>query len=159
MSLFDKLAIIEKKIAEIEADKLGLPQRRHLLVRQTITNHAARTSETVDTLILPKPYIVNVSPRYVNLQVNIEGADSIFISVNDLQVEIPRTFPKSLFLPESGKSTFILEPPVSDSNQIIYSDPSTKAIAGASFYSLVFLSEDDPTRWKLILRKEIDRKK
>lgn len=159
MSLFQKLAIIENKIAAVEG-KLGLPQRRHLLVRKKITNHINKTEEIQDTLILPQPYIINVSPKFVNLQINVEGADSIGISINDLQVEIPRTYPKTLFLSEtSTKSTFILEPPLNSSNQIIYSNPSTKVIAGASFYNLLFLSEDDPTIWKLILSKEIDSKK
>lgn len=157
MNLYQKLATIESKVAGIES-KLGLPQRRHLLVRQLITNHTTKTQETVDTLILPKPYITTVSPRYVNLQVNIEGADSIFISINDLQVEIPRTYPNTLFSLPGSKTSFVIDPPVDSNNQIVYTNPSTKALGKVSFYTLSFLSENEPTIWKLILRKEKDSK-
>ncbi|MBD2168058.1 hypothetical protein H6G04_27105 [Calothrix membranacea FACHB-236] len=157
MSLYTKLAEVEGKIAAVEV-KLGLPQRRHLLVRHKTLNTTTRLEEITDTLILPQPYVVNISPRFANLQVAIEGADSIYLSVNDLQVEIPRTFPKSLFLPSAPtRATFTLEPPISN-NQVVYSNPTTKVINGVKTYKLLALMESDPTLWKLVLRKESDNK-
>jgi hypothetical protein len=156
MSLFNKLAQIENKLADLEV-KLGNPQRRHLLVRQTINDSISRTTTINDTLILPQPYITNVSPKFTNLQVAIQGADSIFISINDLEVEIPRVYPKSLFLTDSNiKSTFVLDPPLGSSNQIIYSNPVKKELAGSYFYKLIFLSENEPTVWRLVLSRERD---
>ncbi|MEA5625312.1 hypothetical protein [Nostoc sp. UHCC 0251] len=156
MSLYEKLAQIEEKISEVEI-KLGLPQRRHLLVRTHSYNSTSKIRVTTDTLILPRPYINPVSPRYANLQVSIEGADSIYISLNDIEVEIPRTKLKTLFIPNGDDRTeFIIDPPVDSFNQIIYSDPTTKALAGTSMYKLIYLSEKEPTVWKLILRKDMD---
>jgi hypothetical protein len=159
MSLFNKLAEIENKLAKLEVG-LGNPQRRHLLVRQTITNITNRTTVVNDSLILPQPYITTASPRYTNLQVAIQGADSIFISLNDIQVEIPRVYPKSLFLSDSyTKSTFVIDPPIDSADQIIYSNPAKKELVGHYFYKLIFLSENEPTVWKLILSRERDMQK
>jgi hypothetical protein len=159
MSLFTKLAEVENKLAKLETS-LGNPQRRHLLVRQTITNNATRTTSINDSLILPQPYITTVSPKYTNLQIAIQGADSIFISINDIQVEIPRVYPKELFFSDSyTKSTFVLDPPLDSNNQIVYSNPLKKELAGHYFYKLIFLSENEPTVWKLILTREKDIKK
>lgn len=156
MGLYDKLAKIEDKISDIET-KLGLPQRRHLLVRTYSYNTSSKRQITTDTLILPRPYITLVQPRYANLQVSIEGVDSVYISLNDVEVEIPRTHPKTLFIPNGdARAEFIIDPPVNNFNQIIYSNPSTKALAGSSNYKLIYLSEKEPTTWKLILRKETD---
>ncbi|MEH1966752.1 hypothetical protein [Nostoc sp.] len=156
MGLYDKLAQIEDKLSGVEV-KLGLPQRRHLLVRTYSYNTSSRLEITTDTLILPKPYITLVPPRYANLQVSIEGADSVYISLNDVEVEIPRTKSKTLFIPNGNPRTeFIIDPPVNNFNQIIYSNSSTKELAGASNYKLIYLSEKEPTVWKLILRKEAD---
>ncbi|BAY23719.1 hypothetical protein NIES2100_35110 [Calothrix sp. NIES-2100] len=158
MSLYTKLAEVEGKIAAVE-ERLGLPQRRYLLVRHSTLNTTTRLVEITDTLILPRPYAVNISPRFANLQVSIEGADSIYLSVNDLQVEIPRTFTKSLFLPSAPtRAIFILEPPVNN-NQVVYSNPTTKEINGVKPYKLLALMENDPTLWKIILRRESDSKK
>lgn len=155
MSLYTKLSEVERKIAAVEV-KLGLPQRRHLLVRHKTLNTTTRLEEITDTLILPQPYVVNVAPRFVNLDVSVEGANSVFLSINDLQVEIPRTFPKSLFLPsDPTRATFALEPPVSN-NQVVYSNPTTKVINGLGAYTLLALLENDPTLWKLIFRKQLD---
>lgn len=159
MTLFSKLAEIENKLARLEI-KLGIPQRRHLLVRQTITNVTNRTTSVYDSLILPQPYITTASPKYSNLQVAVQGADSIFISINDIQVEIPRVYPKSLFTLDSfTKTTFVVDPPLDSDNQIIYSNPTKKELAGHYFYKLIFLSENEPTVWKLILTRERDMKK
>nr|WP_322686612.1 hypothetical protein [Nostoc sp. DedQUE07]MDZ8133233.1 hypothetical protein [Nostoc sp. DedQUE07] len=81
MNLFEKLAKIENKLATVE-EKLGVPQRRYLLVRHRITGTGLSIE---DTLINPKAYITSVSPRYINLQIGIPGADSIYINVNDLE--------------------------------------------------------------------------
>ncbi|WP_427162625.1 hypothetical protein ACQFX9_14380 [Aliinostoc sp. HNIBRCY26] len=156
--LYEKLALVENKLAKVD-EKLGLPQRRHLLVRHNIYNTTTKRLEPVDTLIIPKPYITSVSPRFANLQVAVEGADSIFLSINDIQVEIPRVYPKSLFTPGgNNKVRFVIDPPVSENNQVIYSNPTTKAIDGVDFYKLVFLSDSNPTVWNLILQRERDRK-
>lgn len=161
MTLFSKLAVVENKLAGIEADKLGLPQRRHLLVRHKTHNTTTRTETIEDTLIIPKPYITSVSPRFANLQIAIEGANSIFLSINDVQVEIPRVYPKSLFTPSGNTKVrfgFVIDPPVNNSNQVIYSNALTKDIEGVDFYKLVFLSDSNPTVWNLILQKERDTK-
>ncbi len=156
MGLYDKLAQIEDKLAQIEV-KLNLPQRRHLLVRTYSYNTSSKLQITTDTLILPRPYITLVQPRYANLQVSIEGVDSIYIALNDVEVEIPITHPKTLFIPNGNARTeFIIDPPVNNFNQIVYSNPSTKALVGTSNYKLIYLSEKEPTTWKLILRKEAD---
>ncbi|MDZ8259455.1 hypothetical protein [Nostoc sp. ChiQUE01b] len=158
MSLYEKLAQIEDKISGIEV-KLGLPQRRHLLVRKYSYNTPLKVQVTIDTLILPRPYINPVPPRYANLQVSIEGSDSIYLSLDDVEVEIPRTKPKTLFIPDGDdRVEFIIDPPVNNFNQIIYSNPAIKALAGTSNYKLIYLSEKEPTTWKLILRKETDNR-
>lgn len=158
MSLYAKLAKVEEKVAFIEGN-LGLPQRRNLLVRHQVLNTNTRQVVITDTLLSPKPYIATIPPRFVNLPVAIEGADSIYLSVNDLLVELPRTFPKSLFTP-GGNTTvrFVLEPPISN-NLVVYTNPTTKTIEGAVYYVLAVLLDDDPTLWKLILRKNKDDKK
>lgn len=89
----------------------------------------------------------------------IEGADSIYLSINDIQVEIPRVYPKSLFSPNGNiKARFVIDPPVNSNNQIIYSNAITKVIEGADFYKLVFLADSNPTVWNLILQRDMDRK-
>jgi hypothetical protein len=156
MTLYQKLAEVESKVAGIEV-ALGIPERRNLLVRHQILNQTTRVYDYTDTLILPQPYITSVPLRLVNLP--IEGANSITIQINDIQVEIPRTFSKSLFTPEENTTTarFILDPPISN-NQVIYTNPTTKTISGATFYRMIMLMDNDPTLWKLILRKEKDSK-
>ncbi|MBD2515193.1 hypothetical protein H6G93_09265 [Nostoc sp. FACHB-973] len=157
MTLFQKLAQIEDKIGKIET-YLGVPQRRNLLVRQVETNRNNRVTTTIDTLLQPRPYITSVSPKLANLQVNIEGADSVFLSTDDIQVEVSRTIDKTLFIPTGNiRNSFILEPPVVN-NLVVYSNVSTKEIAGAKFYKLIALFDSDPVVWKLILRKEKDVK-
>lgn len=159
MTLYQKLAEVESKLAGIEANKLALPQRRHLLVRHQILNQSTRLVEFTDTLILPQPYITSVPLRLINLPLAIEGANnSITLQVSDLLVEIPRTFSKTLFLPLGNTTaTFILEPPISN-NQVVYTNPTTKEISGANIYRMMVLMDNDPTLWKLILRKEKDRR-
>ncbi|AFY49002.1 hypothetical protein Nos7524_3202 [Nostoc sp. PCC 7524] len=156
-SLYQKLSQIEGKMAEIDI-RLGIPQRRNLLIRHQSLNPTTRQLEIVDTLVQPKPLITSIPPKFVNLPVSIEGADSIFLSINDIQVEIPRTHPKRLFIPEGNtRAIFILEPPISN-NQVVYINPATKTINGADIYRLVVLMENDPTLWKLILRRDKDKK-
>jgi hypothetical protein len=158
MTLYQKLAEVESKVGAIEV-RLGLPERKHLAVRQRVFNTSTKVYDVVDTLIIPQPYITSVPPRYSNLQVSIEGADSVYLSINDLMVEIPRTYPKSLFIPEGNTSArFILEPPVSN-NQIVYSNSNTKTIDGVRFYRNITLFDNDPVVWKLILTKEKDTPK
>lgn len=158
MTLYEKLALVERKMANVEV-KLGHPNRRNLLVRKYAYNTVSKVQEIEDILILPKPFINPVSSRYVNLQVAIEGADSIFISIDDLEVEIPRTHPKTLFKPNGDERVeFMLDPLLDESNQIIYSNISTKSLAKGYRYRLIFISEKDPTVWKLILRKNKDTK-
>ncbi|MFS0515142.1 hypothetical protein ACEYW6_10515 [Nostoc sp. UIC 10607] len=156
MNLYEKLAVIESKVGAIEV-KLGVPQRRHFLVRTYSLNPSLKTRIITDTLITPRPSINSVSPRYANLQVSIEGADSIYISLNDIEVTIPRIYPKTLFIPNGDDTTeFIIDPPVNNFNQIIYSNPTTKTLVGVSKYQLIYLSENDSTVWKLILRRDKD---
>lgn len=158
MKLYQQLALVENKIAKIEG-ALGLPQRRHLLIRHQTYNTTTKTINIVDNLVIPKPYITSVSPRFSNLQISVEGADSIFISINDMQVEIPRLYSKSLIAPSGNtKSRFVIDPPVDNNNQIIYSNPSTKDLGAVDYYRLIFLSENNPTAWNLILTKDKDRK-
>ncbi len=144
-------------MASIET-KLGLPQRRDLVLRTQTYDPDQKKVITTDTVINPKPYITTVQPRYSNLQVSIEGMDSIFISANDLQVEIPRTYPKEIFNP-ADKSTvrFYVDVSLDPSNQIIYQDPATKKIDDYS-YKLVFVIDEDPVVWKLILTRERDKR-
>ncbi|WP_414579106.1 hypothetical protein [Anabaena sp. CCY 9402-a] len=149
--------MVESKVGELEA-RLGIPQRRNLLVRQITNNHTARTSTISDSLINPRPYITNVSPRLVNLQVASEGVDQIFITASDLQVEIPRTYNKSFFLAHGiTKTMFMVDPPLTPDGAIIYTNPTTKTLNGY-FHNLIYLSDNDPTRWLLVLRQEADRR-
>ncbi|MBD2196610.1 MULTISPECIES: hypothetical protein [Calothrix] len=154
MTLYQKLAEVEGKMAEVEV-KLGNPQRKHLLVRHQIFNQSTRVLDITDTLILPKPYITFVSPKLAAIPIAIEGAEKmISLYITDIQVEIPRTFPRSLFEPPNNiRPLFILEPPVSN-NQVVYTNPTTKEISGAGFYKMMMLMDNDPTLWKFILRKE-----
>ncbi|AUT00895.1 hypothetical protein CLI64_11070 [Nostoc sp. CENA543] len=157
MTLYEKLAKVEAKVGGIE-EKLGLPQRRHLLVRRIVHNHTAKTSTITDTLISPRPYITNVPPRLVNLQVASEGVDNLFISASDLQAEIPRTYPKSFFTVHGGvKTMYMVDPPLTQDGAIAYANPITKTLDGY-FSKLIYLSDNDPTRWILVLRMEADRR-
>ncbi|BAY64984.1 phage tail sheath protein fi-like protein [Calothrix brevissima NIES-22] len=89
MTLYQKLAEVEDKISSIEV-KLGLPQRKHLLVRhQTLNQNNVRL--ITDTLILPKPYITNISPRFANLQVAFEGVDGLGMRVINSLLDTPNS--------------------------------------------------------------------
>ncbi|MCW5317930.1 hypothetical protein GTQ43_30425 [Nostoc sp. KVJ3] len=157
MNLYEKLAKIENKLATVE-EKLGVPQRRHLVVRHTITDPITRAPSIEDTLINPKAYITSVSPRFVNLQIAIPGADSIYISINDLQVEIPKVYPITLFKPEGKtRAMFILDPPVTYGT-IVYSNPTTKSFDNPNIYSLVYVDDTQSTVYKLILTGQRDKK-
>ncbi|MBD2457971.1 hypothetical protein H6G80_28390 [Nostoc sp. FACHB-87] len=157
MTLYSKLAEVEAKVGQIET-KLGLPQRKNLLVRQIVNNHIAKTSVITDHLITPKPYITNVAPRLVNLQVASEGVDQVFIAASDTQVEIPRTYPKNFFLTVGSlKTIYMIDPPLTSGGAISYINPTTKTINGY-FHNLIYLSDNDPTRWLLVLRQETDKR-
>jgi hypothetical protein len=157
MNLYEKLAKIENKLALVETS-LGVPQRRYLLVRHTITDPVTRIPSIEDTLINPKAYITSVSPRFVNLQIAIPGADSIYVSINDLQVEIPKVYPITLFKPEGKtRAMFILDPPVTYGT-IVYSNPTTKAFDNPKVYSLIYVDDTQSTVYKLILTGQRDKK-
>ena len=162
MNLYEKLARIENKLATVE-EKLGVPQRRYLLVRHTVTDPITRTPSIEDTLINPKAYITSVSPRFVNLQIAIPGADSIYVSINDLEVEIPKVYPITLFKPTLFKPEcktrvmFILDPPVTYGT-IVYSNPTTKSFNNPKIYSLVYVDDTQSTIYKLILTGQRDKK-
>jgi hypothetical protein len=155
MNLCEKLAKIENKLALVETS-LGVPQRRHLLVRHRITGTGLVIE---DTLINPKAYVTSVSPRYINLQIAIPGADSIYVAVNDLEVEIPKVYPSSLFTKSSpGDSlSFILDPPVTYGT-IVYPNPTTKEFINPKTYELKYIDDTQSTIYKLILTKKIDKK-
>lgn len=157
MSLYNKLAQIEAKVGGIET-RLGVPQRRNLLVRQIVDNHTAKTSTITDVLINPKPYITSVAPNLVNLQVAAEGVDQIFITASDLQVEIPRTYAKEFFVRQGfNKSMFMVDPPLTASGAIAYTNPTTKTING-TFCKLLYIRDNDPVKWLLVLRQEFDKR-
>ncbi|NEU81493.1 hypothetical protein [Nostoc sp. UIC 10630] len=157
MNLYEKLAKIENKLAQVETS-LGVPQRRYLLVRHTVTDPITRAPSTEDTLINPKAYITSVSPRYVNLQISIPGADSIYVTVNDLEVEIPKVYPITLFKPEGkNRAIFILDPPVTYGT-VVYSNPATKSFNNPKLYSLVYVDDTHSTVYKLILTGQRDKK-
>ncbi len=157
MNLYEKLAKIENKLAQVETS-LGVPQRRYLLVRHTVTDPITRTPNIEDTLINPKAYITSVSPRLVNLQIAIPGADSIYVSINDLQVEIPKVYPITLFKPEGKtRAMFILDPTVTYGT-IVYSNPATKSFNNPKIYNLVYVDDTQSTVYKLILTGQKDKK-
>ncbi|MEH1858034.1 MAG: hypothetical protein V7L21_08535 [Nostoc sp.] len=157
MNLYEKLAKIENKLAQVETS-LGVPQRRYLLVRHTVTDLITHAPNIEDTLINPKAYITSVSPKFVNLQIAIPGADSIYVSVNDLQVEIPKVYPITLFKPEGKtRAMFILDPPVTYGT-IVYSNPTTKFFNNPKLYSLVYVDDTQSTVYKLILTGQRDKK-
>lgn len=157
MTLYSKLAEVEAKVGQIE-ERLGLPQRKNLLVRQITHNHVAKTSVITDHLITPKPYITNVAPRLVNLQVASEGVDQVFIAASDTQVEIPRTYLKSFFLTVGSlKTIYMIDPPLNPDGSILYTNPVTRTINGY-FHNLIYLADNDPTRWILVLRQETDKR-
>ncbi|MFN6486290.1 MULTISPECIES: hypothetical protein [unclassified Nostoc] len=157
MNLYEKLAKIENKLSLVE-DKLGVPQRRYLLVRHTITDPITRAPNIEDTLINPKAYITSVSPRFVNMQIAIPGADSIYVTVNDLEVEIPKVYPITLFKPEvKTRAIFILDPPVTYGT-VVYSNPTTKSFNKPNIYSLVYANDTYSTVYKLILTEQRDKK-
>ncbi|MEA5603707.1 hypothetical protein [Nostoc sp. UHCC 0252] len=156
MNLYEKLAKIENKLGSVE-ERLGIPQRKNLLVRHTSTDPVTRAPFIEDTLILPKPYITSVAPRFVNMQIAIEGADSIYITVNDLQVEIPRVYPITLFQPEGRtRALFILNPSVTYGT-INYSNPTTKALTNIKLYRSVYVDDSNPTIYRLILTEHKDK--
>ncbi|AVH67036.1 hypothetical protein [Nostoc sp. 'Peltigera membranacea cyanobiont' N6] len=157
MNLYEKLAKIENKLSLVE-EKLGVPQRRYLLVRHTITDPTTRIPSIEDTLINPKAYITSVSPRFVNMQIAIPGADSIYVTVNDLEVEIPKVYPITLFKPEGKtRAMFILDPTVTYGT-IVYSNPATKSFNNPKIYSLVYVDDTQSTVYKLILTGQKDKK-
>lgn len=154
--IYDKLAQVESKLASLEV-KLGLPQRKNLLIRKRKLNNVTKLLEITDILLNPKPHVTSVSPKYQNLQISIEGADSIFITASDYQVEIPRTVNKSLFEPVQGETVrCLLEPPLNELGQIIYTDELNKEIEAAKWCNIVFIDDNHPTVWKLIITKNFD---
>ncbi|WP_144427538.1 hypothetical protein [Nostoc piscinale] len=94
----------------------------------------------------------------MNLQVGTEGSDQLFITASDTQVEIPRIFPKSFFVvPGTLKTVYVIDPPLNPNGTVAYTNPTTKTI-GAYFHNLIYLADNDPTRWILVLRQEADRR-
>ena len=158
MTVYQKLAIIEAKMATLE-HSLGLPQRINLLLRHQTYNKITKVIDIVDTVLAPIPHIVPVPIKYINLQISIEGADSIFITTNDIQIEIPRTVSKTIFLPGGDtKVRYLIDPPLNVNNEPIYSPSNTTNIPDKYWYRLIFLDESDPTVWKLIVTRERDKK-
>jgi hypothetical protein len=160
MTVYTKLAEVDAKVAELESN-LGLPHRINLLARHQTYNTVTKSLEVEDILITPKARITPVSPKLVNLQISVEGADSIFITINDMQVELPRTVSKDTILkPESNtKVRFYINPPLDVNGDIIYTPSNTKNLPGEYVYRLIFLDESSAIRWRLILTRERDKKK
>jgi hypothetical protein len=153
MALFDKLAQISATIAKVEI-KLGVPQRRHLFLRKTVYDDVSKEVSTEDILLTPKPYITSVNPRYVDLDLSVNGLNSIFkIAANDLEVIIPRTYPPSLF---EGTIKAIVDPPVDEEGNVIYSNPLTKTFTNVNWWIVKYFSDKDKTNWKIIIGKEAD---
>jgi hypothetical protein len=138
--IYNKLAILESRLANIQADKLGIPQRKRVLARKTIYNPTTKLTTTEDVLISPKLYVTSVKPRYINLPIS-DGNKTVYISVNDLMIEIPRTYDKSFF---DSRIRFAIDPP----------DDLTKA----DWYILRFIDDSSSIIWNLIISKEIDKK-
>lgn len=154
-NLFTKLAQLEVKLSTIESDKLGVPQRKRLLARKSIYNPTTKVTTIEDTLISPKVFLTSVSPKYINLQVAIEGSNTINISINDIQVEIPRTYPKEFF---TNRIKFVIEPPLKEDGTVDYSNLSTKQLLNADWYNLRVIDDRSSIVWTLILSKELDKK-
>jgi hypothetical protein len=141
------MAELYSRVTEIETH-LGMPQRRSLLVR----NHDSKAKVNQDFLISPPPYITSVPIKLVGLPFG-----NITVSQNDFLVEIPRTASEDLFVKKTGtgRVTFVIDPPIQN-GQIIYSNPTTKSIDSGIKCRLLYLYDDDPLIWKLILTKDKD---
>lgn len=144
-SLFSKLAEVESKLAMVESDKLGVPQRKNLLIRKSTFDKSTKVTNTQDILVSPKPYITTVKPRYINLSVAIEGVNTITISLQDIQAEIPRVYPIETF----DRAKAVINP------LIINGIPQLNNV---NWYSIVFVDDRDPVVWTLILTKDKDKK-
>ncbi|MBW4421195.1 MAG: hypothetical protein KME13_18500 [Myxacorys californica WJT36-NPBG1] len=130
---------------------LGLPQRRHLLVRKSYLN-SSNVRVYDDSLILPRPYIASVPVKLIGLPIG-----SITVSQADFQVEVSRSQLIDSYIKED-KSRIILyiDPPVVDS-EIQYINLTTKTLSTGIKCSLIHVIDDDPTILKLILRREKDK--
>lgn len=160
MKLFNKLAQIEEKIGSIEV-KLGLPQRRYLLVRTSQFDGNVRTYN--DELILPQPYITTAPRKYTGNVIG-SGDSAIVVSQSDYYVELPRTRPYSFLNPASTRAnnrpTFIIDPPASMIPEDApysqdYFNQTTQTASGINC-KLLFVDDTDPILYKLILRKDKD---
>ncbi|MBD2256657.1 hypothetical protein [Pseudanabaena sp. FACHB-2040] len=158
MSLFDKLAAIEDIGAKIET-RLGVPQRRYLLVRHHGVDEQKRPTLT-DYLILPKPLINTASPRLIGLLIGNEE-QGVSVSSTDLTAEFSRVTPYEwLVRPDSKRVTAVVDPSVqtfSDGSVAVeYTNPVTKQLAGGTPCRIIQVGTSDPTLWKLILRRDKD---
>ncbi|MBD2060505.1 hypothetical protein H6F88_31685 [Oculatella sp. FACHB-28] len=158
MKLFAKLAQIEEKIGEIEV-RLGVPQRRFLLVRTSIGQ--SNIPEYEDEFIFPPPYITSAPRKYTGNVVG-NGNSAIVISHSDFYVELPRTRPYSFLNPASSgsksRNIFIIDPPASMIPEDIDSslDYFNQTTNGFNC-RLLFVDDSDPVVYKLILRNEKDK--
>lgn len=155
MNLYQKLTAIEDKSSQLET-RLGLPQRRNLLLRVASVVGQNRTFE--DTLFVPRPYITVVPPSLVGVALGGRvTASNVQISESDLKVELSRRYPLDLFVRKDEKRiTFILEPKVDAANKVVYS--TNQKVEGIPC-RFVGVFEDDPLIWTLVLRKEFDENK
>lgn len=150
-SLYKRLTAIDDRIADMES-MLGLPQRRNLLLRHSTLANNARVY--TDTIIEPQPYITNVSPRLVGLQIG-----KVEVSITDFQCEISRSIPLDLLIRTDNQRVIaIIDPPVDIAGRVIYSHAATKTIDGGIPCRVLNVRDDDSTVWRCILQKEIDQK-
>lgn len=154
MSLFDKLAEVEDVAACIES-RLGLPQRRYLLLRHQYLNDARTATVIEDHLVCPSPFITSAPPRLQGLLIGNEET-AVSITSTDLYVELSRVTPYSAFVrTDKKRAVAIVDPPVAY-GQVQYSNRTTKEIEGGIRCRIIHVEDDDDTLWKLILRKERD---
>lgn len=116
----------------------GVPQYRNVAIRTKtqVTLPSGMFSNTLtDTLIMPKPKVMNVPWKMVGL----EASDNVVVGVNDWKIEIVRT----LDFPSVKDIEFIIVDPVfNELNQII---DGLKC-------KVIQVSENDIVDWNLVVR-------
>lgn len=151
-NFYQRMAGLYERVTSIET-RLNMPQRnRELLIRHSSLNQA-KIQVFEDYLIDPTPYITSVSPKLIGMPFG-----NITVSENDFLVEIPRTKLENLFFQKetSKRVTFIIDPPLTEDRQVIYSNTVAKSIASGIKCTLLHLFDEDPLIWKLILTKNKD---
>ena len=137
--------------------RLGLPQRRHLLLRHQVLNEARTATIIQDYLVHPRPYITTAPARLLGLLVGNEET-AISVTSTDLYAELSRETPYATFVSPTNtqkRATAFVDPPVRG-GAVVYSNRLTKEVAGGIRCRILHVDDSDPTLWKLILRREKD---